>query len=693
MDLLQMCIEGSAMIAVVIVARALLFKRLPKAVFYALWCLVLLRLLVPVAVPVPVNGWTLIQTAADSVASRLAPEPADDTVSMPGEGAVDPSAADAESASPEGAVDLAAADAATRPEGVAGPSAVDAESVPPEGSPEFLASANGSAASSPLDPTPVLVSAKDAVAAFAASVPWEAVWAVGAVVCGIVFAALYVRAVRRMRFALLTEAPEARGWLAAHPLRRRMCVKEMRGLQTPLTYGVLRPVVIVPTSFDWRSGTKAAMALEHEYVHICRFDPVLKILLILVVCLYWFDPLVWVMYVFANRDIEFSCDERVVRQLNDHGRAVYAHTLIDVAEAQMHFAPVAASFGGDVAGRVVAVMDVRRPNGATVCAAVALAAAMVWAFGTVQIEYPVLPAPVSVRDAVETPEAPGVEESGLPLARLTLNPQIPSVNTELAADILTPRYRVLIPTGMFAGGFDWSFSQGSAAPAPDVATDTLVVTSKPTGEVAFVVYCCPADGEMGQMPGYVLEDCSVSRGDRSQRVVLAVPEATYDAATLLRGAASGRYPSIWCDQGSLALVYGLDGEGLSREAFVAYAEPSADGQRVVVPSYAVDVPQDLLDQGLRVAFEAAANGIGDILHLQEPGGAQVTIYARPQGSAGNLADGSNAVDGVSPLQLSDGSELVVYCATVFSAEDGSRYQSVEQAQERVAFWLDRLSLV
>lgn len=658
MDLLQMCIEGSAMIAAVIVARALLFKRLPKAVFYALWCLVLLRLLVPVALPVPVNGWTLIQTAAESAASRLAPEPAVDAASAPPEGAADPSAA----------------------------------AMLSEGSPEFLVS-NGPAASNPLDPAPAVASAKDVVAAFVASVPWEALWAAGAVVCGTVFAALYVRAVRRMRFALLTEAPEARGWLAAHPLRRRMCVKEMRGLQTPLTYGVLRPVVIVPTSFDWRSGTKAAMALEHEYVHICRFDPVLKILLILVACLYWFDPLVWVMYVFANRDIEFSCDERVARQLNDHGRAVYAHTLIDAAEAQMRFAPVAASFGGDVAGRVVAVMDIRRSSGATVCAAVALAAAMVWAFGTVQIEYPVLPTPASVRDAVETPEAPGVEESGLPLARLTLNPQIPSTDLEVAADILTPRYRAVIPAGMFAGGFDWSFSQGPAAPAPDVATDTLVVTGKPTGEVAFVVYCCPADGDMGQMPGYVLKDCSVSGGDRSQRVVLAVPEVTYDAATLLRGAASGRYPSIWCDQGSLSLVYGLDGEGLSREAFVAYAEPSADGRRVVTPLYAVDVPQDLLDQGLQVSYEAASGYTGDTLRLREPGGIQVEIYARPQGSLGILADGSSAVEGVSPLRLPDGSELVVYCGALFPGEDGSSYQSVEQAQERVAFWLDRLSLL
>ena len=71
----------------------------------------------------------------------------------------------------------------------------------------------------------------------------------------------------------------------------------------------------MPTSTKWENTDSLAYVLAHEYVHIRRFDSIRKLVLIVVLCVHWFNPLVWVMYILANRDIELSCDEAVVAVL------------------------------------------------------------------------------------------------------------------------------------------------------------------------------------------------------------------------------------------------------------------------------------------------------------------------------------------------------------------------------------------
>ena len=66
-DLLSMSLTGVVMALAVVVARALLLKRLPKTTFVALWTLVALRLLVPVAMPMPVNAYSLLEKPAQAV--------------------------------------------------------------------------------------------------------------------------------------------------------------------------------------------------------------------------------------------------------------------------------------------------------------------------------------------------------------------------------------------------------------------------------------------------------------------------------------------------------------------------------------------------------------------------------------------------------------------------------------------------
>ena len=177
--------------------------------------------------------------------------------------------------------------------------------------------------------------AQQTASAPAAQAPvWAIVWAVGAAVCAVVFAAAYGRCCREFRASFPVENEVIRRWLQSHPLRRTIAIRQSGRISSPLTFGVLRPVILVPKKTDWTDETALRYVLEHEFVHIQRFDVLSKLLLITAVCVHWFNPLVWVMYVLANRDLELSCDETVLRRFGGDVRAAYARVLIRMEAAR-----------------------------------------------------------------------------------------------------------------------------------------------------------------------------------------------------------------------------------------------------------------------------------------------------------------------------------------------------------------------
>lgn len=126
--------------------------------------------------------------------------------------------------------------------------------------------------------------------------------------------------------------PFVLGWQTDHPLRRPVQIRSCGYITSPLTYGVLYPVVLLPEEMELTDREGLAFVLAHEYTHIRRFDTLRKGLLAGALCLHWFNPLVWIMYVLAGRDMELACDEAVVRSGAD--RREYALALLRLEEAR-----------------------------------------------------------------------------------------------------------------------------------------------------------------------------------------------------------------------------------------------------------------------------------------------------------------------------------------------------------------------
>lgn len=151
-----------------------------------------------------------------------------------------------------------------------------------------------------------------------------------------VFAAYFFRTYLKCRreFAMSLPVPKecSAHWLNLYRTRRTVEIRQSDRIRSPLTYGVLRPVILLPKAMDWTDEAQMRYILAHEFVHIRRFDAVSKLVLVLTLSVHWFNPLIWVMVVLANRDIELSCDEAVIKGLGEHTRSAYAMTLIGMEE-------------------------------------------------------------------------------------------------------------------------------------------------------------------------------------------------------------------------------------------------------------------------------------------------------------------------------------------------------------------------
>ena len=212
---------------------------------------------------------------------------------------------------------------------------------------------------------------------------WSVVWAAGMLLCTAFFAVAYLRCYREFRMSLPVDNAFAGRWLCEHPMRRIISIRQSDRIASPLTFGVLRPVILMPKKTDWADEKALQYILEHELVHIRRFDTISKLLLIAAVCVHWFNPFAWVMYILANRDLELSCDETVVRRFGGGARAAYAGVLISMEETWSGFTPLCNHFSKSaIEERITAIMKTKKITVISLLLAVVIVAGTVTVFAT-----------------------------------------------------------------------------------------------------------------------------------------------------------------------------------------------------------------------------------------------------------------------------------------------------------------------
>ncbi len=334
MDLWEMSLSGGLLILAVAAVRAALAGYLPRRAFLVLWGIVLLRLCVPVRIPSALSVYSWAAWENEGTGTKL---PQSGQQEEPGRAVL----------SPKGAGDAGK----EQKQGMKNTG----------GNAGFFTAPGGILEGNAL----------------------RAAWAAGCVLCLAVYFLAYVRCRRSFAYSLPVRNGFAQSWVRRHRHWRPVQIRQCAAVNTPLTYGILSPVILMPVHTDWENTKQLSYVLEHEYIHIRRLDALAKLVLLLAVSVHWFNPAVWLFQALCSRDLELSCDEAVIRCFGSHARAEYARVLISMEEEKKRGPALYSSFGRTaMEERIVAVMKTKKKSVAAVAGAAAAVCLTAAVFGT-----------------------------------------------------------------------------------------------------------------------------------------------------------------------------------------------------------------------------------------------------------------------------------------------------------------------
>ena len=273
-------VSSAVLAALLIGAHYLLRGKISARLQYALWLVLLVRLLLPLSV-----GKTAVSVA------NLLPEAEPATVMQTEPAAAPP----AQSASaPEPAAPAAPVQTPAQP--VQRPASTPAQTE--TGSAEPAKAAQKPAAS------------VQKIFLF--------VWASGAVLLGLWLLLCNLRYGRQLRAGVLR---------AIAPKEGRPAVRLTQTALSPCLFGLFPPAIYV--TMDCAQDEQLLHhCAEHEYTHYLHRDHIWAVLRGVCLALHWFNPLVWWAAALSRTDAELFCDEDTVRRLGEDARADYGRSLI-----------------------------------------------------------------------------------------------------------------------------------------------------------------------------------------------------------------------------------------------------------------------------------------------------------------------------------------------------------------------------
>jgi beta-lactamase regulating signal transducer with metallopeptidase domain len=161
-------------------------------------------------------------------------------------------------------------------------------------------------------------------------------------------------------------------------------IYEAEYIKSPFVLGVLRPKIYLPVGL---SEHERGYILLHEQTHIRRHDHIIKFGAYFILCLHWFNPLVWVAFLLMGEDMEMSCDERVLKELGGDIRDDYSMSLVRIAAGRriLNGSPLAFGEGG-MKERIKRVLNFKKPSRVVIVLAVAFVALFSVGFAVNQFE-------------------------------------------------------------------------------------------------------------------------------------------------------------------------------------------------------------------------------------------------------------------------------------------------------------------
>ncbi|MBO4762521.1 MAG: M56 family metallopeptidase, partial [Lachnospiraceae bacterium] len=338
--LMRMSAYGSIAVLLVLGLRFLL-RKFPKKTVVLFWIVAAIRLVCPFNFETPVS---LLNLAPQSIRSSLASDGMSDVQTTSEDGTL-PGEEGISETTESGVLRYGQVSVMSDSEGTFGfeyitDSGDDPQetteitiTTDPAGSDSYIITENGTPVGSP-----------DVVADGEAESPAPGiaflVWIIGAAAVVLYVAVGFMRTNR----------------LVARLFRRSGKYLESERISTPFVYGIFSPKICVPASLD---VSEKDYMLLHEQIHVKNHDALIKAFAIVVLCLHWFNPLVWIAVRLCMSDLEMRCDEEVVDILGERIRKDYCLSIVNHAAADTNFRVFTTAFAKKSISRMEIKMRIK----------------------------------------------------------------------------------------------------------------------------------------------------------------------------------------------------------------------------------------------------------------------------------------------------------------------------------------------
>lgn len=131
-------------------------------------------------------------------------------------------------------------------------------------------------------------------------------------------------------------------------------------IDTALVKGIIHPEIYLSSKI---TEAEARYILFHEKFHLKRHDHLLKLLAFILLSINWFNPLVWLFFIFFSEDMELSCDEAVLSYFGESDREEYNKTMLNVTLRSKRNISTALYFGeGSLKKRLKNAVNFTKPT-------------------------------------------------------------------------------------------------------------------------------------------------------------------------------------------------------------------------------------------------------------------------------------------------------------------------------------------
>ncbi len=137
-------------------------------------------------------------------------------------------------------------------------------------------------------------------------------------------------------------------------------IYEARNIDTPFVFGIINPKIYLPSGL---SNIEKSYIIKHEEVHIKRFDHIIKPFSFLVLSVHWFNPLVWLGFYLMSKDMELSCDEKVIKEMGSGIKKDYSSSLLSLSTGRRLISGSPLAFGeNNTKSRIKNILNYRKPR-------------------------------------------------------------------------------------------------------------------------------------------------------------------------------------------------------------------------------------------------------------------------------------------------------------------------------------------